>query len=485
MNCHRVKKINFKIIGFYFGLLVFFSILFLPQPPGLTFNGQVTLAVFLLMGVWWATEALPLPITSLLPLILFPIFSVEEIGVISKEFMNKVQFLFAGGFMIAIAMQKWNFHKRIALSILQYTGIKARGITAGFMITSALLSMWVMNTSTTIMLLPIGLSVVLAVTESLKKISQKEKSNFQIVILLGIAYSSSVGGIATPIGTAPNGYLIQFIAEKGTDIGFFDWMLIGLPITLVLIPFIWFLLTFVLYPIDFEVPKDTKKNLRNMLKELGKISYEEKVIGIVFLVTALLWISRKVLIQIPIFSFLDDAVIAMLAGLSLFVLRSKNTSKSLLEWQDMEKQFPWGLLFLFGGGMALAYMVSSSGLASWLAGLIPTDTSVFMILFSVVLMVVFLTELTSNLATTMTFIPIVYSIGLNIGIDPLILTIPLTIAASCAFMLPVATPPNSIVYASNKIPISEMVKTGIWLNIFSIFLVFVLVYNLVPIVFGS
>ena len=457
----------------------------MPQPAGLTFNGQVTLAIFLLMGIWWGTEALPLPITSLLPLILFPIFSVEAIGVISKEFMNKVQFLFAGGFMIAIAMQKWNFHKRIALSILQYTGIKARGITAGFMITSALLSMWVMNTSTTIMLLPIGLSVVMAVTESLKKISQKEKSNFQIVILLGIAYSSSVGGIATPIGTAPNGYLIQFISEKGIDIGFFDWMMIGLPITLVLIPFMWFLLTFVLYPINFEAPKDTKKNLKNMLNELGKISYEEKVIGIVFLVTAFLWVSRKVLVQIPIFSFLDDAVIAMLGGLSLFVLRSRNSSACLLEWKDMEKQFPWGLLFLFGGGMALAYMVSSSGLASWLASLIPTDTSVFMILFSVVLMVVFLTELTSNLATTMTFIPIVYSIGVNIGIDPLILTIPLTIAASCAFMLPVATPPNSIVYASNKIPISEMVKTGIWLNIFSIFLVFILVYNLVPIVFGS
>ncbi len=457
----------------------------MPQPAGLTFNGQVTLAIFLLMGIWWGTEALPLPITSLLPLILFPIFSVEAIGVISKEFMNKVQFLFAGGFMIAIAMQKWNFHKRIALSILQYTGIKARGITAGFMITSALLSMWVMNTSTTIMLLPIGLSVVMAVTESLKKISQKEKSNFQIVILLGIAYSSSVGGIATPIGTAPNGYLIQFISEKGIDIGFFDWMMIGLPITLVLIPFMWFLLTFVLYPINFEAPKDTKKNLKNMLNELGKISYEEKVIGIVFLVTAFLWVSRKVLVQIPIFSFLDDAVIAMLGGLSLFVLRSRNRSACLLEWKDMEKQFPWGLLFLFGGGMALAYMVSSSGLASWLASLIPTDTSVFMILFSVVLMVVFLTELTSNLATTMTFIPIVYSIGVNIGIDPLILTIPLTIAASCAFMLPVATPPNSIVYASNKIPISEMVKTGIWLNIFSIFLVFILVYNLVPIVFGS
>lgn len=480
-----MEKINFKTAGFYFGLLVFIFVLLIPQPSGLTFNGQVTLAIFLLMGIWWGSEALPLPVTSLLPLILFPIFSVEQIGVVSKEFMNKVQFLFAGGFMIAIAMQKWNFHKRIALTILQFTGIKARGIIAGFMFTSALLSMWVMNTSTTIMLLPIGLSVVVAVTESFNKLSTKEKTNFQIALLLGIAYASSAGGIATPIGTAPNGYLIQFISERGTDIGFFEWMMIGLPITLILVPFIWFLLTFVLFPISFEAPKGTKSILKNMLIDLGKISHEEKVIGVVFLVTALLWISRKALIQIPIFSFLDDAVIAMMGGLSLFVLRSKNNSKPLLEWSDMEKQFPWGLLFLFGGGMALAYMVSSSGLAFWLAGLIPTETSILVILFCVVLMVVFLTELTSNLATTMTFIPIVYSIGINVGIDPLILTIPLTISASCAFMLPVATPPNSIVYASNKIPISKMVKAGFWLNIFSIFLVLTLVYNLVPIIFGK
>ncbi len=478
-----MEATNFKIIGFYLGLLVFIAVLISPQPSGLNYNGQVTLAIFILMGIWWATEALPLPITSLLPLILFPIFSVEQMGVISKEFMNKVQFLFAGGFMIAISMQKWNLHKRIALTILQFTGVKARGIIFSFMITSALLSMWVMNTSTTIMLLPIGLSVAVALTDSLKELPSKEKSNFKLSLLLGIAYASSAGGIATPIGTAPNGYLIQFVSENGTDIGFFNWMLVGLPITIILVPFIWFLLTFVLFPVRFNAPESSKNLLKKMLADLGKISREEKLVGLVFIITAFFWIFRKALIQIPVFSFLDDAVIAMMGGLSLFFLKSKKQSITLLEWSDIESKFPWGLIFLFGGGMALAYMVSSSGLAFWLAGLIPTDTSILIILLSVIVMVVFLTELTSNLATTMTFIPIVYSIGINLGIDPLILTIPLTISASCAFMLPVATPPNSIVYASKEIPIGKMVKTGFWLNIFSILLVFILVYNLVPIIF--
>ncbi|OUW02760.1 MAG: hypothetical protein CBD16_03840, partial [Betaproteobacteria bacterium TMED156] len=371
-----MEATNFKIIGFYLGLLVFIAVLISPQPSGLNYNGQVTLAIFILMGIWWATEALPLPITSLLPLILFPIFSVEQMGVISKEFMNKVQFLFAGGFMIAISMQKWNLHKRIALTILQFTGVKARGIIFSFMITSALLSMWVMNTSTTIMLLPIGLSVAVALTDSLKELPSKEKSNFKLSLLLGIAYASSAGGIATPIGTAPNGYLIQFVSENGTDIGFFNWMLVGLPITIILVPFIWFLLTFVLFPVRFNAPESSKNLLKKMLADLGKISREEKLVGLVFIITAFFWIFRKALIQIPVFSFLDDAVIAMMGGLSLFFLKSKKQSITLLEWSDIESKFPWGLIFLFGGGMALAYMVSSSGLAFWLAGLIPTDTSI-------------------------------------------------------------------------------------------------------------
>jgi sodium-dependent dicarboxylate transporter 2/3/5 len=208
-----------------------------------------------------------------------------------------------------------------------------------------------------------------------------------------------------------------------------------------------------------------------MLINLGRITFEEKIVGLVFLVTATLWMTRKIIIQLPGLEFLDDAVIAMIGGISLFLFKSKSKDKKLLLWSDMEKSFPWGLIFLFGGGMALAFVVNNSGLATWLASLIPTDTSIIIVLFTLVIMIVFLTELTSNLATTMTFIPIVYAIGINLNINPLILTIPLTISASCAFMLPVATPPNSIVYASNLIPIQTMVKAGFWLNIISIFVV--------------
>ncbi|OUV03977.1 MAG: hypothetical protein CBC42_00875 [Betaproteobacteria bacterium TMED82] len=480
-----IFQVKYKIqkYGFFTGLIIFCLIYFLPNPEGLSVNGQITLAVFLLMGIWWATEALPLPITSLLPLILFPIFAVEQIGVVSKEFMNKVQFLFAGGFMIAIAMQKWNLHKRIALTILQFTGVNSKNIIAGFMLTSALLSMWVMNTSTTIMLLPIGVSIINAVSDTLKDVSPEEKSNFQICLLLGVAYASSAGGIATPIGTSPNGYLIQFMGEKGFDIGFFDWLMIGLPVTLVLVPIIWFFLTFFLFPVSFTAPAKTKQIIKTMLRDLGPMSYEEKLVGAVFLITAFLWMTRKLLAEIPMFVMLEDAVIAMMGGMILCLLSSKFNESKLLTWKDLEAKFPWGLIFLFGGGMALAYVVNTSGLAVWLAGLIPTQMSVFFVIVILVGMIIFLTELTSNLATTMTFIPIVYAIGLKVGVNPLILVVPLTISASCAFMLPVATPPNSIVYASNLIPIEAMVRAGLILNIIAVGLVVLLTYFLVPLRF--
>ena len=227
MNKALVRK-----IGFFSGLTLFCMIFFIDEVPGLSRSGQITLCVFLLMGIWWATEALPLPITSLLPLVLFPLFGVAEIGVISKEFMNKVQFLFAGGFMIAIAMQKWNLHRRVALTILQYSDLSGKKIVASFMGISALLSMWVMNTSTTIMLLPIAVSVCYVICDTVKGISEKEQINLKVCVLLGIAYSSSIGGIATPIGTGPNGFLIQFLAKENIDIGFIDWFLIGLPVSI-------------------------------------------------------------------------------------------------------------------------------------------------------------------------------------------------------------------------------------------------------------
>jgi len=453
-----------KKIGFWSGILLFAVILIFFNPDDLSQRGQITAAVFVLMGIWWATEALPLPATALIPIIAFPLLGVEEIGVLSKEYMNKVQFLFAGGFMIAIAMQKWNLHKRIALIVLSITGFKSERLIAGFMIASFILSMWIMNTSTTIMLLPIGISIIQAINDSIKNLSEDQKLNFQVCLLLGIAYSSSLGGITTPIGTAPNGVLIQYAFENyNLDIGFIDWFSIAAPFSIISLPIIWLVLTKFLFPINFSDTGSAEKILFEIKEELGVMSREEKIVSLVFLFTALGWVFRKIIDDLPFLFLLEDAVISMMGGLSLFFLTSNQ--KRLLDWEDIQNKFPWGLIFLFGGGMTLAYVVNDSGLAIWLANLVPNEASLILVLFIVIAMVIALTELTSNLTTTITFIPIIAGIGINIGVNPMLLIVPLTIAASCAFMLPVATPPNSIVYASGYIPINRMVRAGIFLNI--------------------
>jgi sodium-dependent dicarboxylate transporter 2/3/5 len=453
-----------KKIGFWSGILLFFVILIFFNPDDLSQRGQITAAVFILMGIWWATEALPLPATALIPIIAFPLLGVEEIGVLSKEYMNKVQFLFAGGFMIAIAMQKWNLHKRIALIVLSITGFRSERLIAGFMIASFVLSMWIMNTSTTIMLLPIGISIIQAINDSIKNLSEDQKLNFQVCLLLGIAYASSLGGITTPIGTAPNGVLIQYAFENyNLDIGFIDWFSIAAPFSILSLPIIWLVLTKFLFPINFSDTGSAEKILFEIKEELGVMSREEKIVSLVFLFTALGWVFRKIIDDLPFFFLLEDAVISMMGGLSLFFLTSNQ--KRLLDWEDIQNKFPWGLIFLFGGGMTLAYVVNDSGLAIWLANLVPNEASLILVLFIVIAMVIVLTELTSNLTTTITFIPIIAGVGINIGVNPMLLIVPLTIAASCAFMLPVATPPNSIVYASGYIPINRMVRAGIFLNI--------------------
>ena len=453
-----------KKIGFWAGLILFFVVLFFFSPDDLSNRGRITAAIFVLMGIWWATEALPLPATALIPLVAFPLLGVEQIGVLSKEYMNKVQFLFAGGFMIAIAMQKWNLHKRIALFVLTITGFKSERLIAGFMLASFILSMWIMNTSTTIMLLPIGISIIQAINDSIKNLTEDQKLNFQVCLLLGIAYSSSLGGITTPIGTAPNGVLIQYAFENyNLDIGFIDWFKVAAPFSLVSLPIIWIVLTKFLFPINFSDTGSAKKILIDIEIELGSMTKEEKIISGVFLFTALGWVFRKLIDDLPYMFLLEDAVISMIGGLSLFFLTSNN--KALINWDDVQSKFPWGLIFLFGGGMALAYVVNDSGLAIWLANLVPNEANLVIVLFIVIALVIALTELTSNLTTTITFIPIIAGIGINIGVNPMLLIVPLTIAASCAFMLPVATPPNSIVYASGYIPISRMVRAGIFLNV--------------------
>ena len=476
-----MQSIDLKTIGFWLGIISFLLVLYLPNPEGLSSEGRITAAVFLLMGIWWAFEAIPLQVTALMPLILFPLLNVEEIAVISREYMNKVQFLFAGGFIIALAIQKWNLHKRVALNILKFSGLNSRGIVASFMVASAVLSMWVMNTSTAIMLLPVGISVIKVISDTVNDISDNQKFNFQLCLLLGIAYAASVGGIATPIGTSPNGVLIQFASNNyDYDIGFANWISIGLPITLGLGPLIWIFLTRIIFPVNFSATQESKEKLNLMLKELGPMSNEEKKVIVVFLITAFFWIFRQLIDNLPGLSLLDDSVIAITGAVSLFFINESNNKDKLLIWDDVQSGFPWGLIFLFGGGMALAYVVNDSGLALWLASLIPSETYFWIILLTVIVMVVLLTELTSNLTTTITFLPVVASVGLNMGIDPLLLILPLTISASCAFMLPVATPPNSIVYASNLIPIQKMVRAGIFINISSILYVFIISYFLIP-----
>ena len=420
------------------------------------------------MGIWWATEAMPLYATALLPLIFFPLLGIDPIGIVSKEYMNKVQFLFAGGFMIGIAMQKWDLHKRIALNILKFSGLQAKNIVAAFMLTSAILSMWVMNTSTAIMLLPIGISVIAVINETVKDIAPKESKNFQFALLLGIAYAASLGGISTPIGTSPNGYLIQYANDNfNQDIGFISWLAIGLPVTLVMVPLVWYILTSLIFPINFKASPETNDKLKSMLKELGQITTEQKRVAIIFSITAFCWVFRKLLDDLPGLYFLEDAVIAMIGGISLFFVSSSSKSDYLLNWDDLQQKFPWGLIFLFGGGMALAFEVNSTGLASWLANLIPSDINPILVTAMIILLVLLLTELTSNLTTTITFMPVIASVGFNLDINPLLLTLPLTIVASCAFMLPVATPPNSIIYASNLVPVQQMVRAGIFINIIS------------------
>ena len=474
-------SIDLKTIGFWFGIISFLLVLFLPNPEGLSSEGRITAAVFLLMGIWWAFEAIPLQVTALMPLILFPLLNVEEIAVISREYMNKVQFLFAGGFIIALAIQKWGLHKRVALNILKFSGLNSQGIVASFMVASAVLSMWVMNTSTAIMLLPVGISVIKVINDTVNDITDNQKFNFQLCLLLGIAYAASVGGIATPIGTSPNGVLIQFASNNyDYDIGFANWISIGLPITLGLGPIIWIFLTRIIFPVNFSATQESKDKLNSMLKELGPMSNEEKKVIVVFLITAFFWIFRQLIDNLPGLALLDDSVIAISGAVSLFFIKERTNKNKLLIWDDVQNGFPWGLIFLFGGGMALAYVVNDSGLALWLASLIPSETYFWIILLTVIVMVVLLTELTSNLTTTITFLPVVASVGLNMGIDPLLLILPLTISASCAFMLPVATPPNSIVYASNLIPIQKMVRAGIFINASSILYVFIISYFLIP-----
>ena len=434
------------------------------------------------MGIWWATEAVPIAITALIPLVFFPLLGVSSIESTAAPYANKNVFLFLGGFFLSIAIQKCNLHKRIALTVLKYTGTKGRSIIGGFMLSSCLLSMWIMNTSTTIMLLPIGLAIITVVKESMHDLSEIDKINFQVALLLGIAYAANIGGIATLIGTAPNMALNGFMEEQyGVSISFLDWMKVGLPVSLILLPLTWFTLTRISFPVNFETSAETQEAIQTMRESIGKTKTPEKRVFIIFLITALLWVFRSPINNIPGMEGLTDPGIAMLCGLTLFLTPSGGDQKhNLLQWKDAEKGVPWGILLLFGGGLTLAAAAQNTGLAAWIGNLMPVGLSMVFLVVIFTTLIIFLTELTSNLATTATFLPIVAVIATQFGFNPLLLTASIAIAASCAFMLPVATPPNAIVFGSELIKVPQMMRAGIAINIIAIVIVSLAGIYLVP-----
>ncbi len=483
----RMSVPRSRRIGQLAGPAAAIFMLFLSPPENLPLVGWFTAAAAVWMAIWWVTEAVPVAVTALLPLALFPLLGISPILSVAEPYAHPVVFLFMGGFILAFSVERWNLHKRIALTMLQVVGTDGRFLVAGFMLASALISMWAMNTSTTMMLLPIGLAVISVIRETSKDLDQKELANFEIALLLGIAYAATMGGMATLVGTAPNALLSAFMQENyATDIGFANWMLIGLPLSIVMLPLCWLLLTRVLYPVRFHTSPEARQVLRGMFQNLGAMTVPEKRVGLVFLLTAAAWVARPLLDNLPFLQNLSDAGIAIVAAISLFLIPSGAvTGHPLMDWQTA-KNIPWNLLLLFGGGLSLAAAVSSTGLAVWIgSGFTELGTfHVALLVVATCTLIIFLTELTSNLATTAAFLPVVAAAAAGAGLDPILLTLPVALAASCAFMLPVATPPNAIVYGSGRISIPQMARAGIALNLLSILLISLVALFLAPAVLG-
>ena len=462
-------------IGLWLGPAWLLATLLLPGPDGMPDSAWRCLGIALLMATWWATEALPIPATSLLPLVVMPSLGINDIASVATSYANPIIYLFLGGFLLGIAMQRWQLHRRIALKVLLLVGHQPRQQIAGFMIATGFLSMWVSNTATAIMMLPIGLSVV----SLLEGGDPKEVARYATALLLAIAYSASIGGVATLIGTPPNALLAAYLAEdRGIDIGFAQWMMIGLPITLVMMVAAWWWLT--RRGFNLGSGSEADDMVATELARLGRITKAERRVGSLFLLAAFAWVSRPFLNDLGLV-WLNDTGIAIAAGILLFLLPSgERRGERLMVWEDAQ-QLPWGILLLFGGGLALAGAISGSGLATWIAdqlslfGALP----LLMLIGVVVLVIIFLTEVTSNTATAAAFLPLLGALALSLDISPLIITVPAAIAASCAFMMPVATPPNAIVFATGHMKIRSMIRAGFALNLISTPVVTLMAYLLI------
>ena len=463
------------------GPLLFFIILILDAPNGMSNEGFRFLGIIIWMAVWWISEVVPIAVTSLLPIILFPSLNILNIQDTGANYGHKYIFLFIGGFILANAIQKWNLHKRIALNIILKIGGSTDKIILGFMLATGFLSMWISNTATTVMMLPIALSVINQLKDHPETLENENKV-FGKALMLGVAYSASAGGIATLIGTPPNLIFAGFIQENfNIEISFFQWMKIGFPVSIILMLFIWWFLTKYAFKLNKTGFPGGKEEIKKILSKMGKINNEEKKILIVFTLTILSWIFRKNTINLIIPNF-DDSMIAISSAIILFILPSKNKKEPIMKWKDA-LTIPWGILLLFGGGLSIAKGFQATGLDHWIGDQLSflTFSSSLLVIFLIIAGVNFLTEMTSNMATTAMLLPVMIPIANIMQINPFLLLVGTTLAASCAFMLPVATPPNAVVFGSKLLKISDMVKAGIFINIFSIIIILIMVYFGMPI----
>lgn len=447
-------------IGFPLGIVVAGLMIWLEAPEGMSELAWKVAAIGAWMAIWWVTEAIPIAATALMPILLLPLFGVGNIREATTPYANPTIYLFLGGFIIAAAMEKSNLHRRIALNVLKRVGVKPSSIIMGFLITSAFISMWVSNTATTLMMLPIGLSV-LRLNDG-----DQNLSAFGLCLVLSIAYGCNIGGVGTIIGTPPNALMVAYLSENyGIQIGFAQWMLIGVPLVLVALPLCHVLMTRFIFKLDDKPLPGGEAEIQRQAAGLGRMSISEKWVTMVFILTATLWIMQPILVKwLPA---LTDTGIAIFGALLCFILPvNLKTNEFVLRWQDT-KNIPWEVLIIFGGGLSLAAAIERSGLALWLGGLFTglQGIPILLLIFLAVLTIIFFTEITSNTATAAAFIPVLATVAVALGLDPLQLVVPATIAASFAFMMPVGTPPNAIVYASGYVTLPQMAKVGFWLNI--------------------
>jgi sodium-dependent dicarboxylate transporter 2/3/5 len=478
-----------KYIWVLLGPVSFLIMSFLPVPKGITPEAWKVLAMASLMLIWWISEAVPIAVTSLLPLVLLPSMGVAKLEAAAAPYANPVVYLFMGGFVIALAMEKWALHKRIALQIVNLTGTNANGIIGGFMMATAFISMWISNTATAIMMLPIGLSIITLMQNQISPDKENEKGlrNFSISMMLAIAYGANIGGTATIIGTPPNVVFAGYMRENfNVEVTFLTWMMIGTPFAIILLIFTYFLTVKVLFPNNLGNFGGAKEIINSELKELGPMTTGEKLTLFIFISTALSWIFRLQIDAIFPSIKISDTTIALVAAMLLFIIPvSLHKKEFLLNWSDTEK-LPWGILLLFGGGLSLADSLASTGIINVIGDQfkgLDSEGWVFIIGLSTVSL--FLTEVMSNVALVTIFLPVVGAIAIGAGIPHIQLCIPVTIAASCAFMFPMSTPPNAIVFASGRITIGQMAKAGFILNLITILVIAFLVKFLFPFVLGN